>query len=91
MNQKQAEVEKLEAAVKEEGVQVYGEDYSINNSRREVTMAGKKRIENLAVTVINEVGEQYFLLSVCKIEGGNISKFMTFNALQSLCKLKTNC
>lgn len=56
MNQKQAEVEKLEAAVKEEGVQVYGEDYSINNSRREVTMAGKKRIENLAVTVINEVG-----------------------------------
>lgn len=64
MNQKQAEVEKLEASVKEEGVQVYGEDYSINNSRREVTMAGKKRIENLAVTVINEVGEQYFLLSV---------------------------
>lgn len=64
MNQKQAEVEKLETAVKEEGVQVYGEDYSINNSRREVTMAGKKRIENLAVTVINEVGEQYFLLSV---------------------------
>lgn len=64
MNQKQAEVEKLEAAVKEEGVQVYGDDYSINNSRREVTMAGKKRIENLAVTVINEVGEQYFLLSV---------------------------
>lgn len=64
MNQKQAEVEKLKAAVKEEGVQVYGEDYSINNSRREVTMAGKKRIENLAVTVINEVGEQYFLLSV---------------------------
>lgn len=64
MNQKQAEVEKLEASIKEEGVQVYGEDYSINNSRREVTMAGKKRIENLAVTVINEVGEQYFLLSV---------------------------
>lgn len=64
MNQKQAEVEKLEVAVKEEGVQVYGKDYSINNSRREVTMAGKKRIENLAVTVINEVGQQYFLLSV---------------------------
>lgn len=28
---------------------------------------------------------------VGKIEGGNISEFMTFNALQSLCKLKTNC
>lgn len=64
MNQKQAEVEKLEVAVKEEGIQVYGEDYSINNSRREVTMAGKQRVENLAVTVINEVGQQYFLLSV---------------------------
>lgn len=58
------EVEKLEATVKEEGVQVYGEDFSLNNSRREVTMAGKKRVENLAVTVINEVRQQFNVLSV---------------------------
>lgn len=89
MNQKQMEVEKLEATVKEEGVQVYGEDFSLNNSRREVTMAGKKRVENLAVTVINEVRQQLHCPEcVGKIEGRNVREN---HSLDSLCKLKTNC
>ena len=56
MNHKVSEIERQEVKVQEEGVQVYGENYSLPSSTREVTMAGKRQGKNLAVTVINEVG-----------------------------------
>ncbi|XP_078335066.1 zinc finger C3H1 domain-containing protein-like isoform X2 [Crassostrea virginica] len=54
VNHKVSEIERQEVKVQEEGVQVYGENYSLPSSTREVTMAGKRQGKNLAVTVINE-------------------------------------
>ena len=71
VNGKVAEIERQEVKVQEEGVQVYGENYSLPSSTREVTMAGKRQGKNLAVTVINEVGSS--LWSPSKQESSTVN------------------
>jgi hypothetical protein len=55
VNQKSEELEKFEAEVRKEGSELYGADYAGPGSAREVSMEGTTSVENLAVTVVNEV------------------------------------